>query len=93
VESAIAAAVTSVAASVPAQTDDDEKSEDAKLDLFARKVSDSVTKAIAELLNPTKKEAPADDEEEVEEEGKKVRRKRKPPVIPAPKKRSFFLFG
>jgi hypothetical protein len=60
--------------------------------LIVRKISDAVTKSIAELLNPSAKPI-ADDEEEVEEAGKKVRRKRKPKEVPTSKKRSWSLFG
>ena len=80
VDSAIAEAASSV---VDNKGDDESKAEDAKLELFARKVSDAVTKSIAELLNPSKK---PDDEES--------KPKRKPaPVAPKPKKRVFSFFG
>ena len=92
-EDKVADAVTDATASVAdTQGDDADKTEDAKLELFARKISDSVTKAIAELLNPTKKSDPvAEDEKEVEEEGKNVRRQRRLPV--AKPKRKLCLFG
>lgn len=94
-EDKVADAVTDATASVAdTQGDDADKTEDAKLELFARKISDNVTKAIAELLNPSKKsDQVPDDEEEVEEEGKKVRRKRKPATPVAKPKRKLFLFG
>jgi hypothetical protein len=95
-EDKVSNAVTEVATSVADTKSDADKSEDAKLELFARKVSDAVTKNIAELLSPSKKtETLAEDEEEIEEEpGKKVRRKRTKTVdIRPPKKRIFTFLG
>jgi len=92
-EDKVADAVTDATASVAdTQGDDADKTEDAKLELFARKISDSVTKAIAELLNPTKKSDPV--AEEVEEEGKRGRRSAEKRRLPVAKpKRKLCLFG
>ena len=97
----IAAAVTEAVASVAdtkpdAKPKDEEKPDakpkdeeklDAQAELFVRKISDSVTKAIAELLYPS----PSDDDDDEDDTPRRPRKKKSTPA-PAPKKRSFLTF-
>jgi hypothetical protein len=87
-------AITDATSGTPNTVADEKDTEklDAQAELFVRKISDSVTKSIAELLKPSSPSPVGEDEEEVEEEGKKVRRKRRATPTPAPKKRSFLTF-
>ena len=99
----VAAAIASVPTEVsnppgneaPKKEEPKEEKLDAQAELFVRRVTDSVTKALAELLNPSSTAKTEDEDDEIEEEGKKVRRKRKPSTPPPqPKKRNAtFLDG
>jgi hypothetical protein len=77
VTTAIADALPDVDAEQEAKPASKHDSKDAETELFIRRLTDSVTKSIANLLKPEPTPI-ADDEEEVEEAGKKVRRKRRP---------------
>jgi hypothetical protein len=87
-EEKIATAITETPVSVVPEkgTKPDDEAE-----FFIRRITEGVSKALAEMMAP-KESKPADDEEEVEveEEGKKVRKRRKKvQVTQQPKKPSF----
>jgi hypothetical protein len=93
VAAAITEAVASVADTKPDAKPKDEEKLDAQAELFVRKISDSVTKAIAELLYPSPSDDDDDDDDDDDEDDTPRRpRKKKSTPAPAPKKRSFLTF-
>ena len=70
--SAAIASVVDESRDKPAKKEDEEKLDD-KAELFVRRVTDSVTKAIADMLKPPTKESESSDEDEDEP----TKRKRK----------------
>jgi hypothetical protein len=86
VENAIATAVTEAASDVAPKTSNEDVKLDAKAELFVRKITDSVTKAMANLLKPPPEEIEDDDAEDSH-----VKRKRRNPSAPPPPKKTGFF--
>jgi hypothetical protein len=91
VESEIATAVTDAVAEV-VDTSGAQKSEeklDAQAELFVRRITDSVTKAMADILRPT----PTDETDDEEEDSPVKRKRRKTVPITTPKPKSATFLG
>lgn len=89
VQGAVATAVTEAVSDMAPQTSNEDEKLDARAELFVRKLTDSVTKAIADLLKPPAQAKDDDDGDDDKEEDSPVHRRRRAPS-PQPKKKNFF---
>jgi Zn-dependent M32 family carboxypeptidase len=84
IATAIAGAVADATSATPVVEGAAEEKLDAKAELFVRRITDSITKSIADLLKPAK---PEDDDDDDNEDDSPVRRKRRQAPAPQPVKK------